>query len=60
MSYRAEDKSIDVFFRVEFDFCIRFCVAPRKSAKNYEKTIAGVNLGSGDGGGGWVFKSNLN
>ena len=42
MSHRAENKSIDVFFRVEFDFRIRFCVAPRKSTKNDEKLIGGV------------------
>ena len=52
MSHRVENKSIDVFFRVGFDFRIRFCVAPQKSAKNGEKPIAGVGtwgLGVGVG-----------
>ena len=54
MSYRAENKSIDVFFRVEFDFRIHFCVAPRKLAKNDEKPIGGVGtwgMGMGVGNG---------
>ena len=40
--HRAENKSIDVLFRVEFDFHVRFFAAPRKSLKNDEKPIAGV------------------
>ena len=57
-SRRAENKSVDMFFRVEFDFRVRFCVAARKSAKNDEKPIAGVGtwevgvghgVGVGDG-----------
>ena len=63
-SYRAENKSIDVFFRIEFDFRIHFCVAPRKLAKNDKKTIGGVGTGAvgpgGGRGGEWIFWRNLN